>query len=314
MKKRLSIPFVFFHFVLSLLWVFSPQAAGEDKDTENVRRSALAGTWYPKSQAVLTKTIQGYLSDAETSRPEGTLKALIVPHAGYRYSGPVAAHAYRLLQERQFERVILVGPSHKMPFPGISVNLQSGYETPLGIVPVDQKWAKKILNPGAHIRWLKGAHSHEHSLEIQLPFLQTVLRNFKIVPILMGQQDFKTCSNLATALVQVLGDGKDTLLVASSDLSHFHAYDQAKALDLQFIKHVRRFDPQGLSKDLSMGKCEACGGGPVITTLLAAKAMGANQAVILNHANSGDITGDHSRVVGYLAAALIRTSDTGPRP
>jgi AmmeMemoRadiSam system protein B len=314
MKKRFSITFVFFNSVLFLLWVFSSQAAGEHKDTENVRYSALAGTWYPKSQAVLTKTIQKYLSDAETSRPEGTLKALIVPHAGYRYSGPVAAHAYRLLLERQFERVILVGPSHKMPFQGISVNLQSGYETPLGIVPVDQKWAEKILNPGDHIRWLKGAHSHEHSLEIQLPFLQTVLGNFKIVPILMGQQDFKTCATLAKALVQALGDGKDTLLIASSDLSHFHTYNQAKVLDLQFIKHVRRFDPQGLSKDLSMGKCEACGGGPVITTLLAAKDMGANQAVILNHANSGDVTGDHSRVVGYLAAALIRTSDTGLRP
>ena len=121
----------------------------------------------------------------------------------------------------------------------------------------------------------------------------------------MGQQDLATCSNLANTLVKVLGKDEGTLLLASSDLSHFHPYSQAKELDLQFIKHVRRLDPQGLAKDLSTKRCEACGGGPVITILLAAQKLGADRAEILKYANSGDVTGDRSRVVGYLAAALV---------
>jgi AmmeMemoRadiSam system protein B len=314
MKRRFFMTFICVHFFLSALWLIPLQAAGEETALNDLRPSILAGSWYPGTQDALAKTIQGYLSEVKPPGPTGTLKAIIVPHAGYRYSGLVAAHAYKPLREWRFQRVILVGPSHRVPFQGVSVNLQAGYETPLGIVPVDQEAAKKILHAGSHIQWLRDAHSQEHSLEIQLPFLQTVLQNFKIVPIIMGRQDFETCSNLANTLVQVLGDGKDTLLLASSDLSHYHAYDQARALDLQFIKDVQRFDPQGLAQDLSVGKCEACGGGPVVTILLAAKAMGANRSVILNHANSGDVTGDHSRVVGYVAAALVRTSDTGPHP
>jgi AmmeMemoRadiSam system protein B len=314
MKRHFSITFICVHFFLPALWLIPNQAAGEETTLNDLRPSILAGTWYPGTPGALAKTIQGYLSEVKTPGPAGTLKAIIVPHAGYRYSGPIAAHAYKLLRDLRFQRVILVGPSHRVPFEGVSVNLQAGYQTPLGIVPVDQETAKKILHAGPHIQWLRDVHSQEHSLEIQLPFLQTVLQDFKIVPIIMGRQDFETCSNLANTLVQVLGDGKGTLLLASSDLSHYHAYNQARALDLQFIKDVESFDPQALTRDLSVGKCEACGGGPVATILLAAKAMGANRAVILNHANSGDVTGDHSRVVGYLAAALVRTSDTDPHP
>jgi hypothetical protein len=121
----------------------------------------------------------------------------------------------------------------------------------------------------------------------------------------MGRQDYHTCSKLADTLLQVLDRREDTVLLASSDLSHFHPYNRAKTLDHQFIKKVRMFDPEGLSKDLAMGKCEACGGGPVITVLLAARKLGADRAVILNYANSGDVTGDHRSVVGYMSAALM---------
>ena len=197
-----------------------------------------------------------------------------------------------------------MGPCHRVGFEGVSVNLQSGYKTPLGVVPIDQEMAKKILDSGPNIRWLRRAHAQEHCLEIQLPFLQTALNNFQIVPILMGQQDYNTCSRLANTLVQVMGSAEDTLILASSDLSHFHPYDQARALDLEFIKRVKGFDPEGLARDLSAGKCKACGRGPVITTLLAARMLGADQAVVLNYANSGDVTGDHRSVVGYMSAVL----------
>jgi len=305
MYKYFFRPFGLVPLILCTLWLLPYQAAGEEKALKDVRTSILAGTWYPGTPDALTKTVQGYLSEARAPSPDGALKAIIVPHAGYRYSGGVAAHAYRLLQGSRFTRIILIGPSHRVAFRGVSVNLLSAYETPLGMVPVDQETGRKLLDTGPNIRWLRKAHASEHSLEIQLPFLQTVLRDFQIVPIVMGDQDIKTCSDLANTLIQVLGNSPETLLLASTDLSHFHNYNQAKALDLKFIEHVQRFDPEGLLKDLLSGKCEACGAGPVITTLLTARKLGADQAVILKYANSGDVTGDHSRVVGYMSAALV---------
>ncbi len=300
-------------FFLFAVWLCPCEAAGEKKDIEDIRPAAKAGTWYPGSKDTLTGTVRRLLEGAEPRNVVGTIKAIIVPHAGYIYSGGVAAHAYRLIRGRQFKRVILVGPSHHMRFEGASVNLQSAYKTPLGIVPVDQEMGRKLLNASPHIRWIRAAHTHEHSLELQLPFLITVLKDFKIIPIIMGHYDYDTCLNIANTLVSYLGEAEDTLLLASSDLSHFYSYTRARALDLKFIDRVRAFDPQGLYDDLVSGKCEACGGGPVITILLAARKMGADRAVILKYANSGDVTGDHHRVVGYLSSALIRSSDTGPR-
>jgi AmmeMemoRadiSam system protein B len=201
----------------------------------------------------------------------------------------------------------MVGPSHHVGFEGASVNLQPAYETPLGIIPVDQELGRRIINANKAISWVPEAHAREHSLEIQLPFLQVVLRDFQIVPILMGRQDFKTSSMLAESLKKVLKQTDNTLILASTDLSHFHSYDRAKELDRAFAERVRTFDPQGLSNALSSGKCEACGGGPTIAVLLAARALGADRTVILKYANSGDVTGDHSRVVGYLSAALLKS-------
>jgi len=246
------------------------------------------------------------LSRAKSGSLHGDLKAVIVPHAGHIYSGQVAAHAYRLLKTMDINRVIMIGPSHRVGFRGVSVNLQSGYRTPLGVVHVDQVLARKIIDTSDKIRYIPEAHAREHSLEIQLPFLQTVLDDFRIVPIVMGEQDFRTCSELASSLVEVMDNMEKTLILASSDLSHFHNYDRARELDKEFIGHVKKLDPEGLAGSLSLGTCEACGGGPVITVMLAAKAVGVDRVEILNYANSGDVTGDKSRVVGYLSAALIR--------
>jgi hypothetical protein len=308
MNRKLFTAIFFLLSLLFLLEGFQSPVIGEDKKGENVRDPILAGTWYPGNKKVLINSIRDYLSKAKDRSIEGELKAIIVPHAGHIYSGQVAANAYRLLQEMDFKRVIMIGPSHRVRFKGASANLQSGYRTPLGTVPVDQNLAKKIIDISPQIRWVPRAHAHEHSLEIQLPFLQTVLSDFQIVPIVMGQQDFNTCSDLAESLVKVLGNREKTLILASSDLSHFHNYNQANRLDKEFAKHVRNFDPTGLANSLSSGSCEACGGGPVITVMLVAKTSGANRTMILNYANSGDVTGDHRRVVGYLSAALLRVN------
>jgi AmmeMemoRadiSam system protein B len=303
MAIRRSITFI--TLMVCVLSLFPGILTAAEKAGERVRAPILAGEWYPANPDRLAQTIQGYLANAKGDQLSGEVKALIVPHAGHIYSGHVAAHAYRLLQDKHFTKVIMVGPSHHIGFAGASVNLQPGYETPLGIIPVDQELGRRIIDADKAISWLPQAHAREHSLEIQLPFLQVVLRDFQIVPILMGRQDFRTSSMLAQSLTRVLKQMDNTLILASTDLSHFHSYDRAKELDRAFTKRVLALDPRGLSNALSAGECEACGGGPTTAVLLAAQALGADRAVILKYANSGDVTGDHRRVVGYLSAALL---------
>ncbi|MBW2609553.1 MAG: AmmeMemoRadiSam system protein B [Deltaproteobacteria bacterium] len=307
MNHRLCLSLLILPLLFLLLAGYRSKAVGEEQKGGNVRDPILAGTWYPGNRDALIRSIKNYLSKAEAGSLPGDLKAVIVPHAGHIYSGKVAAYAYGLLKTMDIKRVILIGPSHRVGFRGASVNLQSGYRTPLGVVPVDQVLARKIIDTSDKIRYVPMAHAKEHSLEIQIPFLQTVLDDFMIVPIVMGEQDFRTCSELAEGLVKVMSDMEKTLILASTDLSHFHNYDRARELDTEFIGHVKKLDPEGLAGSLSLGTCEACGGGPVITVMLAAKAVGVDRVEILNYANSGDVTGDKSRVVGYLSAALIRS-------
>lgn len=297
-----------------LLWLPVRAAAQSTEPPTEVRPAVLAGTWYAGSPSALSQNIRGLLDGVGTRQVDGALVGLVVPHAGHTYSGRVAAHAYRLIENLPIRRVVLIGPSHRVGFQGVAADLRKGYETPLGVVPLDQRTARKLMDGCPEIRWLPRVHDSEHSLEIQLPFLQTVLPRAEIVPLVMGQQDLATCALLAERLRAVLGTGGETLIVASTDLSHYHSSAQARVLDMRIVGRIERLDPEGLSEDLRSGACEACGGGPVITVLLAGKAMGADKAVILNYADSGDVTGDHRRVVGYAAAAVLKSSDKDPRP
>jgi len=255
------------------------------------------------------------LADAQLPQIPDQVLGLIAPHAGYRYSGQVAAYAYKSIKGMNIKRVILIGPSHRIPFRGISVNLVKGYRTPLGAVSVDQELARRIMELNPAIRWIRHAHRVEHSLEIQLPFLQIVLKDFKIVPVLIGIQDWNTCQMLANVLEQAIIDSAiepgGTLLVASTDLSHYHPYRRAVSLDKIFIEHVGKMDPYGLYSALISGECEACGGGAAVSLLLYLRRQKA-RALILKYANSGDVTGEKERVVGYMASAFFRSSDKGP--
>lgn len=283
-----------------------PEAAETVPPGRGVREPILAGTWYPGQADELRRTILGYLAGAKGGAVAGELRGLVVPHAGYMYSGQVAAHAYSLLEGLPVERVILIGPSHRFDFRGISVDLQSGYRTPLGTVPVDQEFGKRLMETDATIRWVTQAHSQEHSLEIQVPFLQVVFKRFRLAPIVMGQQDPDTCSRLAGALSRLLGEDRKSLVIASTDLSHKHSDTRARELDKEFTRKVEDFDPEGLSKSLSGGSCEACGGGPTVVAMLTARALGADRAVLLRYATSGDVSGNRREVVGYVSAALIK--------
>jgi len=270
--------------------------------SEHIRESVIAGTWYPGNASRLQKEVQKYLSQASTVDVKGQLIALISPHAGYRYSGQVAAYAYKMLEKHTFETVVVIAPSHRAYFRGVSVYDRGGYRTPLGVVPLDPELVSALKQREDRIRYVAEAHTQEHSLEIQLPFLQVLLPHFKLVPLVMGNQDFTTCQWLAKAVADCIDDA--VLLVASSDLSHFHPYKEARRLDEVVVEKVNEFDPKGLSDDLANSKCEACGGGPMVTAMLIARELGANKSRVLHYANSGDVTGDHSGVVGYMAAAL----------
>ena len=218
------------------------------------------------------------------------------------YSGGVAARAYRQLMDRDFDVVAVIAPSHKIYFDEISIYNGTAYETPLGQISVEQEMARKLatLHPGIIYSNI-GHNIDEHSLEVQLPFLQRVIEDFKILPIVMGNQDPANVDILAEALAKLLKDEK-ALIVASSDLSHFHNYDKAKMLDNVVVEHINNFDADKLGRDLQKGLCEMCGGGPVQAMMKATKILGAQKSKVLLYRNSGDITGDHNQVVGYLSA------------
>jgi len=272
---------------------------------EDTRRSVIAGSWYPGTPMVLRADIEKYCATVPVEGIDGEVVALVVPHAGYAYSGQVAAYAYKFIEGKSFDSVIVIGPSHRAYFPGASIYPKGGYETPLGVVAVDENLAGTIISKSEMISSVPEAHAQEHSVEIQLPFLQVLLGEFTFVPIIMGSQDRQTCEEVATAISETI-KGKNVLIIASSDLSHFHGYDQAIAMDAIALKHIEEMDWKGLLDNLGRGTCEACGGGPVAATIMAARKLGADGSKVLHYANSGDVTGDRRGVVGYAAAVFYR--------
>ena len=267
-----------------------------------MRPAAVAGTWYPGTAAALAAAVDDYLAPV-TRDVAGDLVALVAPHAGLIYSGPVAAHAYRLVAGRTFDVAVLIGPSHFVGFDGVAVHPAGGFETPYGVVPVDAACAADLMRAAPLIHERPAAHAREHSLEMQLPFLQRVAPGIPIVPLVMGRQTAGTARGLADGLAAVLR-GRSALLVASTDLSHYHDAVTAARLDAVVIDHVSRFDADGLQAALDARPDHACGGGPTVAVMRAARQLGARDAVVLHYADSGDISGDKSAVVGYLAAAF----------
>lgn len=273
-----------------------------------VRMPAVAGMFYPSSPSELKAMINKFLANAEKQPIIGKLIGLIVPHAGYVYSGQVAASAYKQMEGMHFDTVVLLGVSHRSAVRGASVYKSGGYATPLGTVEVDTQMAEELMTHDRVFDSQPGPHTIEHSLEVQIPFLQQVLSDFKIVPILMGYWSEAVCSAVSDALAKTI-KGKNALLIASSDMSHYHPYGVATRMDHAAISSVQRMDITALMDDLEAGKCELCGAAPVITTLMTSKKLGVDKVEILQYANSGDVTGDKSgEVVGYFAAALYQSN------
>ena len=275
-----------------------------------VRPPAVAGTFYPADPKELAAMVDGFLARAPAAPLEGVV-ALVAPHAGYVYSGQVAAHSYALLKGRTLARVVVIAPSHVDSFPYAAVYDGTGYATPLGQIPVDTEFAAKLVKAGGGaVRLSSRGHSTsgpqgEHALEVQLPFLQRTVGRFKLVPVIMGDQGYDACRALGLALARLI-DGPDTVIVASSDLSHFHSYDEAVKLDRKTLRAIEEWDYLSLSRNFARQIWEACGGGPIVAAMIAAERLGASQAKVLKYANSGDTTGDRSRVVGYGAVAIVK--------
>ena len=271
----------------------------------HVIKPVIAGSWYPSDPDALKRNIEGYLDRAEIGEIPGKPLAIISPHAGYIYSGQTAAYAYKCLCGHEYSTVVVISPSHRAYFPAVSVWGSGAFETPLGALEVDKELCGKLAASSGVFTNNTAPHDSEHALEIQLPFLQVVLPAFRLCPLIMGRQDLDVCRELAGALSQAIGSRDDVLIVASSDLSHFHPARTAEAMDARVARAIEWFDVEGLSRDLKTSASEACGGGPILTALLYAQALSRTRSRVLTYTHSGNITGDNSSVVGYLSAVIF---------
>jgi AmmeMemoRadiSam system protein B len=270
------------------------------------RTHAVAGLFYPSDPTTLAGTVDDLLA-AASPPPPGRIRAVVSPHAGYQYSGRVAAHGLAALARSRPRTVVVVGPSHVEYFSFTSVFDGDAYATPLGNVPVDRELARRLADGARTIRLSQRGHVHdhlprgEHGLEVQLPFLQRAIPDVTIVPIVMGEQSWAHCDELGLAL-RALGD--DTAVVASSDLSHFYPHEKAETLDRTFAETLTAKDARMLHDAVASGRCEACGAGPVTAALRSVEAMPSLCYHGLARTNSAEVTGDRSSVVGYLCAVF----------
>lgn len=291
-----------FNLLLAVL-ILSPLACSAD-----IKEPAVAGAFYPKDEKVLAKTVDGLLSSAKDKAGSGRLIALISPHAGYQFSGGIAAYTYNHLKERNVKTVILIGPSHQKAFKGVSVYIGDGMRTPLGVVKIDTGIADSLINKAADVTFLPEAFEKEHSLEVQLPFLQRTLKGIRVVPIVVGSPTRESYAFLTKKLTEIMQADESVIIIASTDLSHYHDYETAVKMDMMTIDALERISLDETERLLMSREGEMCGGYPVLYMMAVAQNLGATNGVVYKYANSGDITGDKGRVVGYAAMGFYKSS------
>ncbi|MBN1427540.1 MAG: AmmeMemoRadiSam system protein B [Anaerolineae bacterium] len=272
----------------------------------DIRPSPIAGQWYPGNAGELAATVDKYLANApETSIP-GEIVGLVVPHAGYVYSGRIAAHAFRLVQGMVFDRVVVISPMHQYAYAPVLTTAHQLYGTPLGTIQVDHDLLTTL---NKNIRVTPLHQDSEHSLEIELPFLQRALKgSFVLVPLMLRDQSYDIVSKLGILLADCIREsGTRTLLVASSDLSHHYPELQAKEFDRIMLRAVEAFDPQSVLDVEEQGRAFACGRAAIATALITARALGADGVKLVGYGTSADAGGDRSSVVGYGAAAIYKS-------
>ncbi|HMA63038.1 MAG TPA: AmmeMemoRadiSam system protein B [bacterium] len=274
------------------------------------REPVAAGRFYPGSKSNLQKTCQDYFQRAGNPKMKGKPIGIIAPHAGYVYSGRIAAISFNEIRDYDYSTVVIIAPSHTHSFSFASIYDGQFYKTPLGKVEIDQDKAREIASKSDRIKLSKNGHQSnsfgrgEHAVEVEIPFLQTIKPDQKIIPIVIGTLDYNVIKDLGNILGDLL-KSDNILIVASSDLSHYHSYQEAEKIDQKLITALEKFDPNHFYEGIRDRKYEACGAAPIATMLLATKKAGSEKIEVLEYANSGDIQGgDKSRVVGYLSAAV----------
>ena len=275
----------------------------------DIRPSPIAGQWYSGNPQLLARSIDGYLSAARLPELSGQVVAVIAPHAGHIYSGPVAGYAFRAISGRKFDVVAVISPMHQYAAPPLLTSAHKAYATPLGAVPIDTQAVAELnmaLTAALGFGLTEVAYDPEHSLEIELPFLQRALDGeFKLLPVMVRDVSPEIMHPLGLALAKVLRN-RSALLVASTDLSHFYPEHEANRLDEAMLEQIAAFSPQGVYNAEAAGKGYACGIGAVAAVLWAAQALGADRVQVLHHATSGAVTGDTTSVVGYGAAVVLK--------
>ncbi|MDD2927351.1 MAG: AmmeMemoRadiSam system protein B [Candidatus Omnitrophica bacterium] len=273
----------------------------------SVKEPCVSGAFYPGSSGELSLMIEGFLEKASPEKVDERIFAIIAPHAGYGYSGQVAAFAYKLIKDRPYKTVVILGTSHRYPFSGASIYPEGIFKTPLGEISVDNDFTRKLLNQEAEISFIPQAFKEEHSVEVQLPFLQKTLTGFKIVPVVLGDCSWNTCKKFAALLKDAIGGRKDILVVVSTDMYHGYDYKEAGVTDELTLDALKNMDSEGLYYGLRDGTMQMCGGFGVVTALILAQEFGYNKVKVLEHTDSAQITGNKKKgiwTVGYASCVI----------
>lgn len=274
---------------------------------QSIKEPNVAGTFYPQDAKELAELIDDFLQASQPESINGEIFALISPHAGYGYSGPSAAFGYKLIKDKPYKTVIVIGTSHYYGFCGISVYPEGIFKTPLGSIYIDSEFAAKLIGKDEDIVFEPLAFAKEHSVEVQLPFLQNALSDFRIVPIVMGDCSLSTCKKLANLLKEAIGNRKDILIVASTDMYHGYDYKEAEIIDSLTLSYLKNMDAEGLYYGLREAKLQLCGGFGTVATLILAKDLGYDKLQLLSYTNSAEVTGKKAKgiwTVGYASCAI----------
>lgn len=294
-----------FTMIFSLLCSAGCKKEKEVEKLIDIFEPLVAGQFYPDNAESLKNMIDNYFARTPDIKFSDNLLGFIVPHAGYVYSVPVASYAFKNIPKGKYNRVVVVFPSHWAQFRGILALDKDGYKTPLGTVMIDRESVKKLIQTDTTIFWKEGIYRKEHSGEVMLPLLIASLgMDFKVIMLMMGDQTPNMARRLAEILHLTFGESSDVLYIASTDMSHYHDYDTANALDAVALNQIMHLDTDTLVEDLKTGRTELCGYGPTLTLMYLSKMRGGESAKILKHLNSGDTQGNKDKVVGYGAVAF----------
>ncbi len=285
------------------MFSYSLSVGGEDMKRPNV-----SGQFYPSNAKDLSFLIDRFFSQADIVPVNNYVDVLIVPHAGYIYSGGVAAYGFKAVSKNNYKTIVILAASHHFPFEGISIWPDGGFEMPLGVVPVDSDFARSLAQKNNHFIHDKKVFDREHSLEVEIPFLQKTFQDFKIVPVIFGQPPLKTIADFSIALREVVADREDVLVVVSTDMSHFYEDKKAREKDRMALDAIKAYDVEAFWKGCQVNAIEMCGFMPVTAALLYAKQKGLDKIDVLRYANSADVSGDKSRVVGYSSIIIYSSA------